>query len=322
MEEKNKKMAVIYQAENGAIQFYGDFEGETIWASQKQLAEVFEVDVRTVNEHIGNVLKSEELDENQVVRNFRITASDGKKYNTKHYNLDMMISVGYRVNSKKATEFRKWATKVLKQHLVEGYTVNNKQFEANKQKLLKAFEDLKKLASENVKVSKNDVLDLVKSFTGTWFTLESYDKDMFPSTGLNEVSLEVEASELYKAVEIFKYELIEKEEATDLFAQEKTEMSLRGILGNVFQSAFGEDVYGSIEEKAAHLLYFIIKNHPFNDGNKRTGAFSFIWFLQKANVDFRQKINPATLTTLALLIAESNPRDKDKMVGLVLLILK
>ena len=130
------------------------------------------------------------------------------------------------------------------------------------------------------------------------------------------------SKELYQEIEIFKKELMRKKEATELFARERKAKNLEGILGNVFQSIFGDEVYKTLEEKAAHLLYFVIKNHPFSDGNKRTGAFSFIWFLRKFNFDFSQKITPETLTTLSLLIAESNPKDKEKMVGLVLLLLK
>jgi len=279
------------------------------------------VDVRTVNEHIKNIFNTGELEENSVIREFRITADDGKKYLTKHYNLDMVISVGYRVNSKTATKFRQWASKTLKEHLTKGFTINKKLIEKNYQEFLQAVEQVKSLSAGKENVGTNDVLELIKSFASTWFSLESYDKEKFPTKGNTKKKIQVEAQELYEGVEKLKKDLINKKLATELFAQEKSQGNLEGILGNVLQSLYGKEVYPSVEEKATHLLYFIIKNHPFTDGNKRSAAFAFVWFLQKSSFDFRTKITPETLTALALLIAESNPKEKDKMVGLVLLLL-
>lgn len=151
--------------------------------------------------------------------------------------------------------------------------------------------------------------------------MDKYDKEEFPSQGINSGEIQLSAKELAEDLKKLKEELISKGEATNLFGQEKRKGSLEGIFGNVFQTVFGEDAYPSLEEKAAHLLYFVVKNHPFNDGNKRSGAFSFIWFLNKAGVGFEKQINPQTLTTLTLLIAQSNPVDKDKMIGIIKLIL-
>ena len=315
------KEVVIYQAENGAIALKAGAEYETVWATQKQLAEVFSVDVRTINEHIKNIFKTDELEEISVIRKFRITASDGKNYNTKHYNLDMIISVGYRVNSKTATQFRKWATQTLKQHITQGYTINPERIEKNLSTFLYAVDEVKVLAENNQQLHTDDVLALVMAFAHTWFSLESYDEDKLPLQGKNHQVITFEADELYLAVAILKQNLQEKNQATSLFAQEKNKGSLAGILGNIYQSAFGEDMYPTLEEKAANLLYFIIKNHPFNDGNKRTAAFTFIWFLQKAGVDFQGKLTPEALTSITLLIAESNADNKARMVGLVILLL-
>ncbi len=320
--KKEKKQLAIYQAENGAIELREDFDNDTIWATQKQMAEVFGVDVRTINEHIQNIFKTEELEENSVIRKFRITASDGKKYNTKHYNLDTIISVGYRVNSKTATNFRRWATKTLKQHITEGYTINPERVSKNYDNFLDAVDKVQKLLPKDNTLQADDILELIKTFADTWFSLESYDEDKLPQKGITKKIVEVQADDLYRAVEKFKGELVKKKQATDIFAQEKNKKSLEGILGNVLQSVFGDDVYPSVEGKAAHLLYFIVKNHPFTDGNKRTGAFAFIWFLQKTEVSFRDKITPEALTTITLLVAESNPKDKDRIIGLVLLLLQ
>jgi len=315
---------IIYQADDGAIALKADAEQETVWATQKQLAEVFGVDVRTINEHIKTIYKTDELDDVSTIRKFRIVRQEGKREvarNIDHYNLDMMISVGYRVNSKTATKFRKWATKTLRQHITQGYTINPRSIAQNYDTFLHAVEEVKALAKDNRQLQTDDVLALVKAFAHTWFSLESYDEDNLPTQGCNRSGIQLEASELYKAVAVLKKNLIGKEQATILFAQEKNEGSLQGIVGNIYQSAFGEDVYPTLEEKAANLLYFIIKNHPFNDGNKRTAAFAFIWFLQKAGIDFKGRLTPQALTSITLLIADSNPTSKERMIGLVILLL-
>jgi death-on-curing family protein len=314
------KNNAIYQAKNGAIELKIDSSTETIWASLKDITELFETDKSGISRHIKNIFKDCELEKNSVVAKNATTGSDGKTYQVAYYNLDMIISIGYRVNSKKATEFRKWATKTLKQHITSGYTINPNRIHHNYQEFIKAVDDIKLLANNNI--ASDDVLELVKSFANTWFNLEAFDENNLPNGGENKEQITLKTESLYKAIAEFKNNLITKKQATKLFAQEKNKDSLAGIFASVFQSAFGEEVYPSVEEKAAHLLYFIVKNHPFNDGNKRSGAFSFIWFLNKANFDFKDKITPETLTTLTLLIATSNPSEKDKLIGLVLLLLK
>lgn len=313
---------VVYQAKNGAIELREDLRAGTVWASQKQFAEIFGVNVRTINEHIQNIFKTKELSESSVVRNFRITASDGKSYNTKHYNLDMVISVGYRVNSKTATKFRQWATKTLRSHIMDGYTINSSRIEKNYQAFLRAVEDVKKLLPAGNAMRAADVLELIKTFAGTWFSLDAYDKSALPKSGLSKKQVQFTAEELAEALIQLKNDLIGKKEATELFAQERQAGNFKGIVGNVFQSVFGKDAYPTQEEKAAHLLYFVIKNHPFTDGNKRSGAFAFVWFLQKAKLLDTSRISPEALTALTLLIAESNPKEKERMVGVVLLLLR
>lgn len=317
--EKSKDL-IIYQAENGAIALKSDANKETVWASLNQIAELFGRDKSVISRHIKNILKDEELTKDSVVAQNATTALDGKTYQVDFYNLDLIISVGYRVNSKVATHFRKWSTQVLKQHITQGYTTNQKVLAHNKQQFLKTLNDLKILTHENTRVEAKDILSLIESFSNTFFTLENFDKNNFPKKG--EISeVKASAEDLKNDIQLLKAELIKKGEATKLFAQEKKQDSLEGIYGNVFQSVFGQDAYPSTEEKAAHLLYFIVKNHPFNDGNKRSGAFAFIWMLQKANYNFIHKISPETLTALTLLIATSDPNEKDKMIGLILLLL-
>lgn len=310
----------IFQAESGALELHRDAHQETLWASLDQISQLFDRDKSVISRHIKNIFKDEELNEISVVAKNATTASDGKTYQVSYYNLDLILSVGYRVNSKIATKFRQWATTTLKQHITEGFTINPKILEKNKTQFLKTLEDLKILTNNNFQLETKDILTLIQSFSDTFFALDSYDRNEFPQQGIQE-EIEASAIELFQDLQQLKVELIRKNEATNLFAQEKKQGNLEGIFGNVFQSVFGQDAYPTVEAKAAHLLYFIIKNHPFNDGNKRSGAFSFIWLLQKAGYNFKDKVSPETLTTLTILIAESNPADKEKMIGIVSLLL-
>lgn len=324
MDEKTE--LAVYQAENGAIELRADVKKETIWANLDQIARLFGRDKSVVSRHIKNIFKEGELKKEEVVAFFAITtqhgAIDGKTQTKQvaHYNLDLLLSVGYRVNSKVASNFRRWATQILKQHITIGYTINQKRLEENKQQFLQALEDLKILTTNNSFIEAKDVLSLIQSFSNTFFALDQYDKNAFPNSGTRQ-EIEATALELEEDLQKLKSQLIQKDEATEWFAQEKNKGSLKSIFGNVFQSVFGQDAYPTVEEKAAHLLYFIVKNHPFIDGNKRSGAFAFIWLLQKANYNFKDKISPETLTTLTLLIAESKPEDKEKMIGIVKLLL-
>ncbi len=325
--KKTTKQTLVYQAKDGAIELKLDKKNETILANLNQIAELFGVQKAAISKHLNNIFKEGELDEKVVVSILETTTSHGaiagktQTHKVNFYDLDAIISVGYRVNSKQATNFRIWTTKTLKRYLTDGVAINKKLISQNHQKFLKAIEDIKTLSQDSKNLKAGDVLDLIKSFSYTWFSLDSFDKCEFPKQGTKK-SISVDAKELEQDIAKLKAELIAKKEATAIFATEKNKGALEGILGNVFQSAFGKDAYPSLEEKAAHLLYFIVKNHPFNDGNKRSGAFAFIWFLRKSGLQFLDRISPETLASLTILIAESNPKEKDKMVGLVLMLLK
>lgn len=315
--------SIIFQTNNGSLELKTDSDIETIWANLDQISQLFNRDKSVISRHIKNIFKEEELDKNSTVAFFATVQKEGKRIinrNIEHFNLDLILSVGYRVNSKIATQFRQWATQTLKQHITKGFTINESRIQQNKDLFLKTIEDLKILTENISKIDSKNLLSLIESFSNTWFSLDKYDKNVFPTIGTKQELL-INATDLLNDLFVLKSELIQKNEASELFAQEKLQGSLQGILGNVYQTIFGQDAYETIEEKAAHLLYFIIKNHPFNDGNKRSGAFAFIWFLKKAEIHFEQKINPAALTALTLLIAESNPTEKDKMIGIVLLLL-
>lgn len=316
------KKVVIYQAKNGAIELRGDASCETIWATLDQIAEVFGRDKSVISRHFKNIFKEEELERNSVVAKNATTAADGKIYQVEYYNLDAILSVGYRVNSKTATQFRQWATKTLREHITKGYTINRKQIAKNYDAFVKSVADIQALLPEHIALDPKAILELVKEFSSTWVSLDAYDKESLTVIGSTKKSIKLSGVELTDAIANLRSELIKKGEATDIFAQERRAESVEGIVGNVMQSFGGKPVYASIEEKAAHLLYFMVKNHPFVDGNKRSGAFSFIWFLRKAKVKTARNINPGALTALTLLIAESDPKKKDLMTALVTRILK
>ena len=316
---KEKNTSIIYQWNNGEILLREDFNNETFWASQKDIADIFWIDRTVATRHINNLLKNWEVDEKSNVQKMHIANSDKP---VKFYSLDIILSVGYRTNSNQAISFRKWANKILKEYITEGYSINEKLLRENTQKFQEALKIISSLDNKSIKKLENsDVLNLIQNYASTWLSLDSYDKQLFPKTGINKSDVNISSTELLATIAKLKNELISKWEATELFAQEKKDWSIDGILGNVFQSFDWKDLYPTLEEKAAHLLYFMVKNHAFTDGNKRSWAFSFIWFLQKSEYKNIQKIHPETLTLITLLIAESDPRDKDRLIGLVLLLL-
>jgi len=324
MRNKKQKQLIIYQAKSGEIEFRGDFDRETIWGSINQIANVFGVQKAAVSKHLKNIYKEKELNKKTTVSILETVQIEGKrkvKRKIEFYNLDAIISVGYRVNSKQATQFRIWATNVLNKHLFDGYTINKKRIGQNYKKFIQAVADVKALLPAGNNVKTEDILELISSFASAWFSLNAYDTDLFPKNGMTKKKVEFTVNELSSALQELKQNLITKKQATNIFGREKCKGTVQGIVGSVFQSAFGKDVYPSVEEKAAHLLYFMVKNHPFVDGNKRSGAFTFIWFLRKAGL-LRASLTPEALTALTLLIAESKPKKKDKMTGLVLLLLR
>lgn len=318
------KEIIIYQSRTGAIEFKGDFKKETIWANLQQIADLFEIDKSGTSRHINNIYKSKELKRKLTVAIFATVQKEGGhevKRDIEYYNLDTILSVGYRINSKKATSFRQWATKVLRAHIIAGYSINKTRISKNYDTFLQAVEGVKKLLPVNGELKTEDVLELVKMFASTWVSLQAYDKSEFPKNGTTKQQITITTKQINEALMNLKSELISQKEASELFGIEKEKDNVAGIIGNVFQSFDEQDLYQTIEEKAAHLLYFFVKNHPFIDGNKRSGALVFIWFLNKAKVLNTQKLSPIALTALTLLVAESNPKDKNRVIGLILLLL-
>lgn len=309
---------LIYQAPNWAIELKWNLDKEIIWANQAQLMKLYGVDQSVISRHIRNIFKDGEIEQQSNMQKMHIPFSDKP---VAFYSLDVILSIWYRTNSQVAIQFRKWANNILKQHITQWYTINQSLIQKNYDLFMKAVEEVKALSS-HTSLWSDDILELVKLFSQTWLSLDAFDKGELFVTEQSQQTLNLHAKELYDDILTLKSELMSRGEASELFAQEKNHGNLEGIFGNVFQSAYGDDAYPSIESKAAHILYFIIKNHPFTDGNKRSGAFAFIWLLQKAGYTFRHKITPEALTAITLLIATSQASEKERLINLVILLLQ
>ena len=320
-----KNNVVVYQAKNGAIELKADLQKETIWANLNQIADLFGVQKAAISKRIKNIFETGELTPKATVSKMETVQTEGKRTvvrSVEMYSLDMIIAVGYRVNSKNATQFRVWATKALREFLTKGYILNRKQIGKNYDAFMKTVSDIQALLPQHVALDPKAILELVKEFSSTWVSLDAYDKGTLKTVGTTKKSITLTGVELTDAISNLRSELLNKDEATEIFAQERAQGSIEGIVGNVMQSFGGKALYPSLEEKASHLLYFMVKNHPFVDGNKRSGAFAFIWFLRKAKVKTMRNINPGALTALTLLIAESDATKKDQMVALVTQVLR
>lgn len=320
---------VIYEDVNGEIKLDVSLENDTLWLSQKQLEVLFDRDKSVISRHIKNIFKDEELDKNSVVAKNATTATDGKIYQVEYYNLDMIISLGYRVNSKRATSFRVWATKILKDYIINGYSINNKRLQQKGLKELNETISLLKDTISNAQIELNEakgLLDVILNYSRTWTLLQGYDEDSLKIDFVSkEAKFILDSDEAKNYIAQLKDELIKKGEATELFGREKAG-EFEGILRNIYQTFGGIDLLESVEEKAANLLYYIIKGHPFNDGNKRIGAFMFILFLSKNNILYKSngelKINDNALVALSLMTAKSDPKQKDTIINLIVNILQ
>ena len=320
----------IYQAQDGTTQVEVRFENDTVWLSQAQMAMLFGKDIRTINEHITNIFDDEELEKEPTIRKFRIVRQEGKRQvnrEIEHYDLDMIISVGYRVKSKQGISFRRWATARLKEYLTQGYTINQKRLQQNAHELEQALALIQKTAnsSELTLESGRGLVDIVSRYTHTFLWLQQYDEGLLTEPQTQQGGTLPTYAEACSALAELKLQLMAKGEASDLFGRER-DNGLSAILGNLDQSVFGEPAYPSIEAKAAHLLYFVVKNHPFSDGNKRSGAFLFVDFLHRNGrlLDHNgyPVINDTGLTALTLLVAESDPKQKETLIRLIMHMLK
>lgn len=326
--QEKKGEIVIYKTEDGLTAVDVRLQDETVWLTQKQIASLFGTQRPAITKHLSNIFKSKELQERSVSSILEHTARDGKTYRTKFYNLDAILSLGYRINSPRATRFRIWATTVLRDHLVRGFTLNEKRLQDNKQRLkeLEAAIALVEKAKSTKQLSASEasgLLTVITEYTRSWLLLHQYDSGTLQTKELHrKVRFRIDEETAKKAIAQMKKNLMEREEAGDLFGRERERGALKGILGSIEQTFGGADLYPSVEEKAANLLYFIIKDHPFVDGNKRIASLLFIWFLEKNTLltapGGERKINDNALVALTLLVAESNPKQKEVMIDLII----
>lgn len=326
-EETNK--IIIYKDKSGNTQIDVKIEKETIWLTQKQIAKLFDVNVPAVNKHLINIFKSGELIENSVISKMEITASDGKKYQTNIYNLDAIISVGYRINSKRATQFRIWATNTLRNYLLNGYVVNEKKLLEYKEKMVflkETISFIEEKADNYVLQDKSrELLSLLSEFAKSLKLLDEYDQGKIKIARTTKTKFELDYEKCKNIIIAIKAELKNDGQASDLFGQEY-DYKFQSIINTIYQTFDGNDLYNSIEEKAANLLYLTIKDHPFADGNKRIASILFVYFLNENNylytIDLQRKINNNTLVSLALLVATSDPKEKETMIKIIISLLQ
>lgn len=296
-----------------------DTQDETVWLTLNQISQLFQRHKSVVSRHIKNIFENEELDRNSVVAFFATTAADGKTYNVEHFNLDVILSVGYRVNSKKGTEFRRWASRVLKDYLLKGYSLNKDYLlQTGLGEIERSLELLKQslLSHGHVTDIGSAAIEIIRSYTKSWLLLNAFDEDRLAylqNLQNNEILFTIEIATT--GVSELKSTLMDQNEATTLFGNER-ENGLKQIVGSIHQTFGGDLLYPSVYERAAHLFYFTIKDHPFTDGNKRIGSFFLLFYLSSYGVPIT--LTNEALVALALFVAQSQPSDKDIMIKLIL----
>lgn len=317
----------IYQTDDGQTQIEVRLEKDTLWLTQKQMSGLFEVSIPTISEHIKHIYDEGELPNEATIRKYRIVQNEGGRQVTRkldHYNLDMVLSVGYRVKSKVATQFRIWATQRLREYLIKGYSINRQRFNQNAAELEQALALIRKAAQSPSLASDmgRGLVDIMGRYTLTFLWLQQYDEGLLEDPKGQTGGMLPNPDDALASLAELKSQLMDRGEASDLFAKSSKPDSLAGIFGNLDQTVFGEPAYPTVESKAAHLLYFIVKNHPFIDGNKRSGAFLFVDFLHRNGCLIgpggHPIINDTGLAALTLLVAESAPNQKDTLIKLIM----
>ena len=317
---------ILYEASDGEVRLEVRLDRDTVWLSQEQIAALFDVQKAAVSKHLKNVFAGGELERAATVSKMETIQQEGTRRVSRqieHFNLDAVISVGYRVNSARATRFRQWATKVLREHLTQGYTLNRQRFEANAREVEAALALVRKAAAGKALTTDQGrgLVDVVTRYAQTFLLLQRYDEGLLAEPQVVAGGRLPTLAEAHAALAGLKADLISRGEATPLFAQERGD-AFAALLGNLDQTVFGEPAYPSVEAKAAHLLYFVIKNHPFSDGNKRSAAFLFVDFLNRnarlLDGAGNPVINDIGLAALALLVAESDPAQKETMIRLIM----
>lgn len=313
----------IFISQDGQLQLTVAVDTETVWLTQAEICVLFDRERSVITKHINNVFKEGELERDSVCAIFARTADDGKTYQTQYFNLDVIISVGYRVKSKRGVQFRQWATNTLKQHLLQGYTLNQQRLVQRGIEFNQALALLSKTLTNQALINPDGqaVVNVIAEYARSWSLLQGYDEQSLTEITHKQQQMQPLAlDEVLTAIAALKTNLIAKGEATDLFAQ----LRGNGLASSIatIEQGFGDEwFYPNVASRAAHLLYFIIKNHPFADGNKRTGSFLFLWYLQQNQhllaKPVSEQINDTTLVALALLVAESLPDQKELMIRLI-----
>lgn len=305
-----KNEIVLFKNQNVKLEV--NMKDETVWLNANQMAELFGRDYKTIRKHINNILK-EELD-NSTVANFATTAKDGKNYQVDYYNLDMIISVGYRVKSKNGIIFRKWATKILKEYMIKGYAINQKRLEYL-EKTVKLIDIAGRIDTQLKGNETQEIIKVINNYSNALDLLDDYDHKRIIKPNGTKDNKQITYEDCLNIITKLRFS-----NDSDLFALERNQ-GLKEIIGTIYQSFDGKDLYPTTEEKAANFLYLIIKNHAFIDGNKRIAATLFIYFLEFYNILYNengQVIDNNTLVAITLLIAESNPKEKNILTDLVM----
>ena len=316
-----EQQLVIFDSDSGSVEVR--VQNESVWLSLQQMADLFGRDKSVVSRHIKNVFEIGELEKEATVAKSATVQLEGQREvvrNVEYYNLDAIISVGYRVNSTRATRFRQWATRVLREHLTQGFSFDKQRFEQNASELESAIALMKKAAAGEITSEQGrGLVDVIARYTQTFLWLQRYDEGLLTAPSGSPGGELPSTDEARNSIAQLKADLIARGEATDLFGRERGD-AFEAILGNLEQSVFGEPAYPTLETKAAHLFYFVIKNHPFSDGNKRSGAFLLVDFLSRNGRLIRNGepvINDIGLAALALLVAESDAKNKEVMIRLI-----
>lgn len=311
----------FFETGSGSIEVR--IEHESVWLSQEQMARLFERERSVITKHLRNVFRDEELVEESVCAKFAQTAGDGKTYQTRFFNLDAILSVGYRVNSKRGVQFRQWASRILKDYLVRGYALDRQRLEHNARELEAALQLVRRTLSnaELAREAGSGLAEIVVRYTQTFLWLQRYDEGLLTDPRGHPGGALPPLDEARAGIASLKADLVAKGQASALFGLERDD-GLAALLGNLDQTAFGAPAYPTLESRAAHLLYFVVKNHPFADGNKRIGAFLFAGFLHRNDrlfgADGSPVVNDVGLAALALLVAQSRPAEKDVLIRLIM----
>lgn len=320
------KKNLVYITRDGQVKLAVNLKNETIWLTQQQIAQLFCVDRSVITKHINNVFKEGELTEESNVQKMHIAGSDKP---VKYFNLDLVLSVGYRVNSKQATQFRIWANKILKDYLIKGYVINQKRLKEQAkyfQELQQAIKFIKIKSKANLLSGQApELIDLIDEFAQSFTLLNQYDQGKLRLHRFGKEIYKLEYPQTQQLIADFRQNLVKKKEATVLVGQETSDR-FQSIIKTIYQTFDGRELYASLEEKAANLLYLTIKDHPFTDGNKRIASILFVYFLAQNQYLYREngekKINNNTLISLALLVAVSDPEDKEVMIKIITNLLK